>query len=399
MSTPHPVRWLREHPRAADGLLAVVVTATAVVAHVVGDAKADQSDVIDPTWWSTILAALTAAPIAWRRVRPLETGLVVVAAQVVALAAGVWGAAFAGSGIAIYSIGAHAAGRARTRVLIAITAMIVLLFVAGWIDGQALVDEFVSTAVVLVTAFVVGDNMRRRRQHVDALAERAERAEREQELVAEHRVSAERTRIARELHDVVAHSVSVMVIQAAAARRNLDAAPDRARAALTNIEQTGRATMVELRGLLGVLRDHREPSTDLAPQPTLDDLSRLVAADHDLPIRLQVDGEVHDLPPGVTLTAYRLLQEALTNVRRHAGSVEHVDVRMRRSCDRLDLAVTDDGRGAAADHGTPGYGIVGMRERVSALGGVMEAGPHRGGGWRVAVSLPLGPGATLGRPA
>jgi signal transduction histidine kinase len=108
---------------------------------------------------------------------------------------------------------------------------------------------------------------------------------------------------------------------------------------------------------------------------------------------------VHDLPPGVTLTAYRLLQEALTNVRRHAGSVEHVDVRMRRSCDRLDLAVTDDGRGAAADHGTPGYGIVGMRERVSALGGVMEAGPHRGGGWRVAVSLPLGPGATLGRPA
>lgn len=399
MTRPHPIRWLRGHPRAADGLLAGAVTALVVVAHVVGDGGLDRTEVIEPTWWSTVLAALTAVPIAWRRTRPLASGLVVVAAQVVALAVGVWGLAFAGSSIAVYSIGAHAGGPRRTRTMIAITAMVVGLFVAGWMEGQALADEFVSTAVLLVTVFVVGDNMRRRRQHVDALAERAERAEREQELLAEQRVSDERNRIARELHDVVAHSVSVMVIQAAAARRNLDAAPDRSREALATIEETGRTTMTELRGLLGVLRERDAPGAELAPQPTLDDLKRLVGDDHGLPIRLRVEGDVHDLPPGVAVTAYRLVQEALTNVRRHAGTVGRVDVGLRRAADRLELDVSDDGRGAAADASGPGYGLVGMRERVTALGGELEAGPQRGGGWRVAVSLPLDRGPALGRSA
>ena len=221
----HPIRWLRAHPRGADFLLAAVVTAFAVTAHLFGDSESDDADVLEPTWWSPLLAAATAFPIYWRRTYPLRSGLAVVAAQCVALFIGIDGASFLGATIAVYSIGAHTSGDRRARVLAAIAAMIAALFIAGWIDGQNLIGEFVTTVIVLVTAFVLGDNMRRRRDHVNSLAERAERAEREQELLAEQRVNAERTRIARELHDVVAHSVSVMVIQAAAARRNLGDRP------------------------------------------------------------------------------------------------------------------------------------------------------------------------------
>ena len=235
----------------------------------------------------------------------------------------------------------------------------------------------VSTPIMFAAAIVLGDNMRRRRERSAELVERAERAERERHLVAHQHVQEERTRIARELHDVVAHSVSLMVIQTAAARRQLLADPQGVDASLAAIEETGRTAMQEMRRILGVLRDV-SGDAPLSPQPGLSAIEGLTASASDLPV-------------GVELSAFRIVQEALTNVRRHAGPVQHVDVSMVRLENSLTVEVTDDGRGAAAsDNGEPGFGLMGMRERVAAYEGQLYAGPRPGGGWRVRAIFPVG---------
>jgi signal transduction histidine kinase len=389
MVSPHPIVWLRTHPRAADALLALLVVTAAIAAHLASQTTVNDPNQVDPAWWTVLLVVAGTAPVYWRRSHPLTVGVVVVTAEVVALFIGVGGAAFLGSMVAVYSIGAHTNGVMRTRVMSAIAVMVGMLFVAGWIDGLSLLDEFISTGVLLITAFVLGDNLRRRRDHVADLAERAERAEREQGLLAEQRVAAERTRIARDLHDVVAHSVSVMVIQAAAARRSLAEAPELSATALETIESTGRQTMNELRSILGVLRTDAEPAgTPPAPQPTLANLEHLASSD-DLPVRLTIDGDVASLPDSVSATGFRLIQEALTNIRRHAGTVHEVTIRLEVVGDTVTVEVTDDGRGAGSLPGPDGFGIIGMRERVTAVGGTVSAGPRAGGGWRVRASLPI----------
>ena len=242
--------------------------------------------------------------------------------------------------------------------------------------------------------------MRRRRERADELVERAERAERERELLATQQVQLERTRIAREMHDVVAHSLSVMIIQAGAARRQLRANPDRATESLEAIEATGREAMTEMRRILGVLRDV-DPggtiagisSTDEAtrsPQPSLAALDDLVAASADLPIGLHVSGDLAALPAAIELSAFRVVQEALTNIRRHAGPVRRVEVRLEHVDGALTVLIDDDGRGASAASGEgQGYGLLGMRERVGVFGGHLDAGPRAGGGWRVRAVFPV----------
>ena len=394
MFHPHPVLWLRTHPRAADGLLTLMIVAAAIPAHLSGQTSVSDPNQLDPTWWTVLLVLAGTVPVYWRRTHPLAAGLVVVTAEVVALFIGVGGAAFIGSAVAVYSIGAHTSGINRTRTMSAITALVALLFVAGWIDGLSLLDEFISTGVLLITAFVLGDNLRRRRQQNENLAERAERAEREQGLLAEQRVAAERNRIARDLHDVVAHSVSVMVIQAAAARRSLADAPELSAVALEAIESTGRQTMTELRSILGVLRTDAEPlDAPPAPQPTLEHLEHLAGAD-DLPMRVTIDGEFSALPDSVSVTGFRLIQEALTNIRRHAGVVHDVSVALRISDESVTIEIGDDGRGAGAGQSPDGFGIIGMRERVAAAGGTLDVGPRVGGGWRVRASLPIDAGSS-----
>jgi signal transduction histidine kinase len=399
MPLPHPIVWLRTHPRPADGLLALLIVAAAVPAHLVGQTSVNDPNQLDPTWFTVLLVLAGTAPLYWRRTHSLVVGVVVVTAEVVALFIGVGGAAFLGSVVAVYSIGAHTSGVRRTQVMSAITVMVALLFVAGWIDGLSLLDEFISTGVLLITAFVLGDNLRRRRQQNANLAERAERAEREQGLLAEQRVAAERTRIARDLHDVVAHSVSVMVIQAAAARRSLADSPELAATALETIESTGRQTMTELRSILGVLRSDTEPpGAPPAPQPSLADLDLLAGFD-DLPIELSIDGDVAAIPDSASVTGFRLVQEALTNVRRHAGTVGQVTVRLHVTAEHVAISVADDGRGAGALPGPDGFGIIGMRERVAAVGGTVTAGPRPGGGWQVRASLPVDAGSSHRLPA
>ena len=240
----------------------------------------------------------------------------------------------------------------------------------------------IGAAASLAVPFVIGDNVRRRRNELSELAERADRAERERELLAGQRVGEERTRIARDLHDVVAHSVSAMVIQAAAARRNVDRAPGDAVELLTNIEETGRRTMSELRQILGVLRDS-EAGSSASPVQTIVDIGSLVDSATDLDVTLSTAGAIDSVPSGVATSAFRVVQEALTNARRHAGPNATIDVRVERTDDRLDVLIEDDGRGASAGQ-QPGYGLIGMGERVAAFGGTMRSGPRRAGGWQVA---------------
>ncbi len=371
-------------------MLTMAVVVAAVAAHLWDDSSVAASRGPDPAWWTVLIVLCGTVPIYWRRTHTLVAGLVVVSAEVIGQLIGLEGAAFLGAVIAVYSIGAHTQGVRRTRVMTVVTLMVIALFIAGWIDGLSLLDEFISTGIILITSFVVGDNLRRRREHVADLAERAERAEREQGLLAERRVAAERTRIARDLHDGVAHSVSVMVIQAAAARRNLISSPTAAAEALEAIESTGRQTMTELRSILGVLRaDSTIPALD--PQPTLAALAILADAD-ELPVAVTVDGDVRSLPESVSVTGFRLVQEALTNVRRHAGPVETVDVRLSIGPDNVTIEVSDNGRGAGVAVSPDGFGIIGMRERVAAVGGTVETGARPGGGWRVRAVLPLGAG-------
>ncbi|MFH9766078.1 sensor histidine kinase [Streptomyces microflavus] len=254
--------------------------------------------------------------------------------------------------------------------------------------------------VPFVLAWVMGDSLRTRRAYFNQLEERAARLEREREAQSKVAVAAERARIARELHDVVAHNVSVMVVQADGAAYVMDAAPDQARQALETISSTGRQALAEMRRLLGVLRtgDTRE-SGEYVPQPDVEQIENLVdqVRRTGLAVDFKVEGTARPLPSGVELTAYRIVQEALTNTRKHGGPDAGASVRLVYFDDGLGLLVEDDGRGAAhelyEDGGADGagHGMIGMRERVGMVGGTLDAGPRPGGGFRISALLPLKP--------
>ncbi len=267
---------------------------------------------------------------------------------------------------------------------------------SGW-------QELISTIFVtipFVLAWVLGDSMRTRRAYWAQLEERAARLEKEREAQAKVAVAAERARIARELHDVVAHNVSVMVVQADGAAYVMDASPEQARQALETISGTGRQALAEMRRLLGVLRTG-EPGeeSDYVPQPDVEQIDELVeqVRGAGLPVDFKVVGSPRQLPSGVELTAYRIVQEALTNTRKHGGPDVGASVRITYFDDGLGLLVEDDGRGSRRemyeDGGADGrgHGLIGMRERVGMVGGTLDAGPRPGGGFRVSALLPLKP--------
>jgi signal transduction histidine kinase len=234
----------------------------------------------------------------------------------------------------------------------------------------------ITITVMLFVRRVVGDRERR-----------AQMAERERDLVAREAVVEERARIARELHDVIAHHVSMMVVQAGAERRVLDGANAPTREVLQTIEQVGRNALTEMRRLLGMLRAGDEES--LMPQPGLRDVPTLVAQlrEAGLPVELSVDGERRELPVGIELSAYRIVQEALTNALKHAGDA-HASVHVLYRADSLEIEIVDDGGGVPAPVSGGGHGLVGMRERVALYGGRLDAGRRPSGGFAVRVLLP-----------
>ncbi|MGW1289095.1 sensor histidine kinase, partial [Streptomyces sp. NPDC002586] len=254
--------------------------------------------------------------------------------------------------------------------------------------------------VPFALAWVLGDSMRTRRAYFAQLEERAARLEKEREAQSKVAVAAERARIARELHDVVAHNVSVMVVQADGAAYVLDAAPDQAKKALETISSTGRQALAEMRRLLGVLRtgEHQEGG-EYVPQPDVEQIDDLIekCRSSGLPVDFKVEGTPRPLPSGVELTAYRIVQEALTNTRKHGGPNAGASVRLVYFDDGLGLLIEDDGKGAphelyeegGADG--QGHGLIGMRERVGMVGGTLDAGPRPGGGFRISALLPLKP--------
>jgi signal transduction histidine kinase len=255
-------------------------------------------------------------------------------------------------------------------------------------DPKGGVGNFVFVSIVFSIAWLIGFLVSRTFHEAERARERAARAEREREERALLAVSDERARIARELHDVVGHSVSVMTVQASAARRLLRPQQEKEREALLVVEKTGREAMAEMRRMVGVLR-RPEEAPALAPQPSLEQIETLV--DHTreagLPVTLRIEGDPVQLPPGVDLTAYRLVQEALTNTMKHAQA-SSAEVVVRHGDGDVELTISDDGVGGA-DGDSGGHGLVGMRERVSVYGGELEAGPRADGGFRLRARLPI----------
>jgi signal transduction histidine kinase len=251
----------------------------------------------------------------------------------------------------------------------------------------------ITNALVIAAAWLLGHFVGVRRAYTARL-ERTAELERARAEQARQAVAEERLRLARELHDVVAHSISVIAVQSGVGAHVASTQPEEAAKALAAIEATSRAALTELRRLLGVLRQEDEPQGDLAPVPGLADLDSLLAevAKAGLGVRLQVEGRPAQLPAGVDLSAYRIVQEALTNVVKHAGPAR-AQVAIRYRDQEVMVEVTDDGRGAAAPTGDGrarvGHGLIGMRERVAVFGGDLDVGPRPGGGFRVAARLPL----------
>jgi signal transduction histidine kinase len=387
--------WARANPRVLDGGLVVLLLVFALDPLL----REPRPDERAANALAVALFLLSVVPVIWRRTHPLPVLVVIGAAALAYESIGFPDSSLNALSalLAIYAVGAYT-DRRQAYIGGAISAVLVaLILVANW-DSEAEITNIIANYVIFGTAWVAGDNIRQRRERVKALEDRAALAEAGKLEEAHRAVAAERTRIARELHDVVAHSVSVMVVQAGAARRLLQREePDPARAieALTSVETTGRESLTELRRLLGVLRQDDDQSFGRVPQPSIAHVDSLVQHSRDagLDVALVVEGDAAALAPGVDLTAYRIVQEALTNAIKHAGPGAHADVRVCYADDVLEVIVADNGRGIDADRTANGggHGLVGMEERVALFGGTLQVGNRPGGGVQVRATLPLVP--------
>jgi signal transduction histidine kinase len=263
-----------------------------------------------------------------------------------------------------------------------------IVVVVDNIPGPQLASDLVFIPFRFVVSWVAGLALRERAEQAEAAEMRATVAEREREAAARIAVAEERSRIARELHDIVAHAVSVMVLQIGAVRHKLPAALRDDKDALTGVEQAGRTALAEMRLLLGAMRRDGD-AVELGPQPGLDGLDSLVGevGRAGLPVRVHLDGDRFPLPRAIDLSAYRIIQEGLTNALKHAHAT-HADVTVRYGSDALLLEIRDDGLGATTTDGL-GHGLVGIRERVKIYGGEMSTGVANGGGFVLTTRLPL----------
>jgi signal transduction histidine kinase len=377
------LRMLQRHPAASDAVLALVL-AVFVLQDVLlsnGDYLTGQKSVYVPA------AVLMTAPLAWRRRAPLLVTAVVMAALAAQSLLLPSSAPYPDSElvpllVAVYSVAAH--GRGRTPVVgIAISLAAGLVWVGA--------DDFFLPVVAFGGAWLAGRLVQKRQVYADALEERARVLEREREANARMAAAEERVRLARELHDVVGHSVSVMVVQAGAERLALGDGRPQTREALLAIERTGREALTEMSRLLGLLRQGDERLA-LAPRPSLAQIGPLVQSVRDtgVSIAVSVEGEPLTLSPSLDISAYRVVQEALTNVVKHAEAA-HASVVVRYRAGEVEIEVTDDGRGVPNGNGA-GYGLLGMRERVELHGGTLDAAGGSDGGFVVKALLPFAAG-------
>jgi signal transduction histidine kinase len=384
-----PLReWLRGHPLWADVLLAVGIFAVWLPAY----ASADLPGSRGPLWLDALLSVFGVLPVALRRVSPWASVLLLAGLLVLLSALGrVQGPETLSFLVVAYTAASLLSlAQATAATVVLAVAVVVALLVDG---AQDPFSAWFSNALIVAICFSVGRTVQTRRAYTTALEDRARAAEANREAAARQAVFDERRRIARELHDVVAHHISVMGVLATGARRTLYREPGTADEALRTIEDTGRATLREMRRLLDVLRTEEDvPDAPVEPQPGVAGLEALVAQVRDagLPVSLTVTGQAPGLDPGVDLTVYRIAQEALTNTLKHAGRAT-AEVRLSFAADVLELVVSDDGRGPRPADDTPvdGHGLVGMRERVSLYGGRLHTGARSAGGYVVRAQIPL----------
>jgi signal transduction histidine kinase len=369
-------------PPGRDAGLAAAVIALALLETWLGDAG-------EPRWAYALTAVAMGAPLAWRRRAPLAVLAAVFVGPLALAAAGdELNAAYVMLVLilAAYSAGAHPdRGRARAGGAL----LVGLLATLAIVEPGVPVADYLFVGAILGAVYLLALALRDRGEQAGELARRAERLEREREEEARRAVADERARIARELHDIVAHSVSMVIVQTGAVRRRLREARPREAEELQGVETAARQALAEMRRLVGILRAEGD-GPELAPQPGLGDLDDLVerVRRSGLPVDVRVEGERVALAPGVDLAAYRIVQEALTNSLRHAEA-EQATVRLRFGERDLDLEVSDDGRGAAANGAGGGHGLVGMRERASLYGGDVSAGRGPDGGYTVTARLPI----------
>jgi signal transduction histidine kinase len=385
-------RLRRIDPRILDAALTVALLAVAVPSMWARDGG-NNFRFNEPGPVAVLLAVASVVPLYFRRRAPLAS-LVVATIPVLFITGLDYQTAVVSQTllIAVYSVGAYAASRDRAYGLaFIVVALFIARFVAPDLGNAGLALNF----AIFAAAYLFGSTVRNRRLYMAELEERAVALEHERDEQSKRAVADERLRIAQDLHDVVAHSMGVIAVQAGVGAHVIDSDPAEAKKALEAISHTSRTTLSEIRRMLGVLR--ADSDAEYAPAPGLADLDKLVrdvrAAGIDVDVRAEGDPNP-DLPPGVEFTAYRIVQEALTNVIKHAGKARAVVV-VRHAPAALGIEVTDDGRGINghtpdAKNGRTGHGLMGMRERVGVYGGAFEAGPRTGGGFRVAATLPYG---------
>ena len=378
-------------PSAADALLAAAF-ALYGLGHVWLGWIPDEGHAGGPRWLNTVVVLLATLPLAARRIVPLATLTVIVGtfafSQILTDAMASFFAGLMPALIAAYSVARfEPPHRAAVGVGVVAVAMGALIATTPAFRRS---EELLFEALLWSAAWLLGTIVRRGEHRARELGRRAQRLERERDAQARAAVLDERARIARELHDVVAHGVSLMVVQAGGARLLLDA-PDgteRVRAHLRAIEASGRQALDEMRRLLAMVRD--DDRLTLEPLPGMERLDALAESTRSagVRVRVRVDGKPAPLRAGIDLTAYRIVQEALTNVIRHADAVD-AELTVRYGPRELELEILDDGRGASGHANGAGHGLVGMRERTALYGGEIETGNRPEGGYAVRVRLPL----------
>jgi signal transduction histidine kinase len=410
------LEWLRARPLLVDVAIAVLFTALAL-GDLAGEGMGDRKH--EPDAVGVVLILMGGAALVWRRRAPIPVLTVVIGICGLFYARD-YGSFMAAIGLAaFYAVTVHEKNRRRAWLALGIGQVTLISAASVTIlagdDGYHWSNAF-SIILTMTTAILAGTIIRNREEIFIDTKARAERAEADRQAEAERAVARERLRIAREMHDVVAHGMSLITVQAAAAQEIALTRPEDAARLMHSVEATGRDALAELRRMLGVLRNDDPADTSvvvgtepggshrgLTPQPTLADLDTTVAHCNEAGIdtELTIIGHRRPLPAGIELAALRIVQEALTNVVKHGGEAATAAVELRYGDDELHLEISDTGLGAASEPSgiDGGHGVMGMRERIEIYGGRLAVGPRSGGGYRVAASLPIGPPALDDRAA
>ncbi len=382
-STPWPLAWIRRHPFITDAALALVVLWVSVppVSAIAGHHHG----------LSLALVIAFVCPLIWRRRAPFPVFLAMTGLAIAQLVLTPELNVDIGILVAFYSVAAYEPPR---RVLAAVLTMEAGAVLVAIMAVHTL-GLWVLLSGLVAATWLLGYYARTRRAYLAALVDRAERLEHERDQQAQLAAAAERTRIAREVHDIVAHNIAVMIALAEGAAYTASTSTGQAVSLMGQVSQTGRSALTDMRRLLGVLRDSGQP--ERTPQPTLDDIEDLLATVRaaGLPVRLTVTGQPFPLPAAAQLALYRLIQEALTNTLKHAPGAAGAQVRVAYLPGEVELEITDTGHprnvAAPSTNRAAGHGIAGMRERAAVFGGQVTAGPRRRGGWRIHTVLRLDP--------